>query len=74
MNTPTRPNPQDLTCSQCGRPLEVSTIETEDGNYRQVLQCWYCFISTQGRKIQRIPLHSYNQPKSAATNLSTAQV
>ena len=59
MNTPTRPNNQDITCSQCGRPLEVSTIELEDGNYQDVLQCWHCFTSTPGRKIMRIPLHRY---------------
>jgi len=66
MNTPTRPNNQDITCSQCGRPLEVSTIELEDGNYQRVLQCWHCFTSTPGRKIQRIPLHSYN-PQATRT-------
>ena len=66
MNTPTRPNNQDITCSQCGRPLEVSTIETEDGNYQRVLQCWHCFTSTLGRKIMRIPLHRYN-PQATRT-------
>ena len=59
MNTPTRLNNQDITCSQCGRPLEVSTIELEDGNYQRVLQCWHCFTSTPGRTIMRIPLHHY---------------
>ena len=65
MNTPTRPNNQDITCSQCGRPLEVSTIETEDGNYQRVLQCWHCFTSIPGRKIQRIPMYAHQQQATA---------
>jgi len=66
MNAPTRPNNQDITCSQCGRPLEVSTIETEDGNYQDVLQCWYCFTSTPGRKIKRNPLQAH-KPQATRT-------
>ena len=59
MNTTTAPEPQDQTCPKCGRPFEVTTILTEDGNYQRVLQCWCCFTSTPGRKIMRIPLHRY---------------
>jgi hypothetical protein len=66
MNTPTLPNIKDISCHRCGRPLEVSNIELEDGNYQDVLQCWHCFTSIPGRKIMRIPLHSYT-PQATQT-------
>ncbi|MBM9615271.1 hypothetical protein JWJ90_13385 [Desulfobulbus rhabdoformis] len=68
MNTTNRPKISELTCHQCGRPLEVSTVLTPDGHYQDYLQCWHCFTSTPGRKVMRIPLHSYpkhrEQPNS----------
>jgi hypothetical protein len=75
MNTTTAPDPQDQTCPKCGRPFEVSTILTEDGNYQRVLQCWHCFTSTPGRKIMRIPLYAHQQQATATTdNLQLHQV
>jgi len=56
-----RPKISELFCHQCGRPLEVSTVLTEDGHYQDYLQCWHCFTSTPGRKTMRIPLHAHKQ-------------
>ena len=64
MKTTGSPNPSELKCHICGRPLEVTTIETEDGHYQRYLQCWHCLTSTPGRKIMRIPLHAYRQPET----------
>ncbi|MGD9950057.1 MAG: hypothetical protein AB7U29_16510 [Desulfobulbus sp.] len=70
MKTPTRLNTSEIICHQCGRPLEVTTVETMDGHYQDFLQCWHCFTSTPGRKIMRIPLHIYKQPElNAPANL-----
>jgi hypothetical protein len=70
MNTTTAPDPQDLTCPKCGRPFEVSTIETEDGNYQRVYQCWHCFTSTAGRKVKRFTLRRFKpQEMNTQANL-----
>lgn len=53
-------NPQELTCHQCGRPLEVTTVDTEDGHYQRYLQCWHCMTSSPGERVIRIPLHRYS--------------
>ncbi len=60
MKTTGSPDPAELKCHICGRPLEVTTVE-EDGHYQDYLQCWHCFTSTPGRKVMRIPLHTYKQ-------------
>ncbi|MDD2468482.1 MAG: hypothetical protein PHI97_31260 [Desulfobulbus sp.] len=59
MKTPTRPNTSEIICHKCGRPLEVTTVETTDGHYQDYLQCWHCFTSTPGRTVMRIPLHRH---------------
>jgi hypothetical protein len=70
MKTLTRPNPSEITCHICGRPLEVSTVEIAVGHYQDYLQCWHCFTSTPGREIMKIPLYLHTNPKTISIEKS----
>jgi predicted amidophosphoribosyltransferase len=56
-------NPNELTCSRCNRPLEVTVCE-EFGRNQEYLQCWHCFTSVPSHTM-RIPLHKYTNENAA---------
>ena len=49
----------NMKCSKCNRPFEISVVANEAGELETFLQCWHCFAS--------IRLQTHKQPELVAT-------
>jgi hypothetical protein len=42
----------NMKCSKCNRPFEISVVANEAGELETFLQCWHCFISIPVKRPQ----------------------